>query len=164
MDGHVSYIMLHPYTGQPCLVSHRRCFLTSAFFHSASLASAPLTLPSLSHPQAPPVACPSTARLPCLLMAPEPPLSDTHTHPLSVRRIPSHPIPRANLCPHPCPDTNNTQAHQTCTYVHTASPRDSESLTALPLNRLRRCLEQSSSSPSESQLTECHLTSLLPAP
>ncbi|KAJ4190722.1 hypothetical protein NW755_004935 [Fusarium falciforme] len=70
---HVSYIMPHPYTGQPCLVSHRHCFLTSAFFHSASLASVPLTLPSLPHPQAPPAACPSTARLPCLLMAPEPP-------------------------------------------------------------------------------------------
>lgn len=28
----------------------------------------------------------------------------TRTHTL-------YPIPRANLCPHPCPDTNNTQAH-----------------------------------------------------
>jgi hypothetical protein len=113
-----------PIPWQPCLVSHRRCFFTS-------LSTLPCFYPPWLYPHilslftpSLPGCFPLTARLPYLLMAPEPPavcltcaFTFTFTHPIqpalsfvSSRSIP-HPTHPRLVCTHPCLGTNNTQAH-----------------------------------------------------
>lgn len=117
---HVSYIMLHPYTGQPCLVSHRRCFLTSAFFSLGFPCFCPPYPPFLATPSSTPGCLPvdgpsavppngPRAAARCL----------TRTHTLSIR--PSHPIPsHAQTCAHTLAQTRTI--HRRTRHAHTSTP------------------------------------------